>query len=110
MLVDLLVLTVWSPLVAVPGRVKPCGGHDLGHDRPVVPRSRDSAAQTACSVSRAEDLRPVLAPEVPTLTVPDRRVVHRPERIEQLLVGNDGRIESTLDRLGMTVVPLPTRQ
>src|SRR5262249_56273321 len=48
-----------------------------------------------------EDRRAVLAAEIEALAVAGGRIVDPPERLEQLLVADLGRVEPPLDRLGL---------
>src|SRR4051812_9504624 len=46
-----------------------------------------------------EDRRAVLRADVESLAIPRTRVVLAPEDVEDILVGDDGRVEGDLDRL-----------
>src|ERR1039458_2471618 len=59
----------------------------------------------ALVVSVEEDRRAILAADVPTLAVACRGVVGRPERREQVVVGDPGRVVLDLDRFGVTRAP-----
>src|SRR3954452_5563093 len=95
-------------LVVVLGRPEPPGGHDLGDDlaleAALVLVTRRGRCPLLLAVVR-EDRRPVLAADVPALTVARRRVVTVPERREQLVVGDERRVVLHLHRLRLTGSP-----
>jgi len=92
-------------LVVVLGVIERRGGDDLGDDRPgqdllVLITGGDRQSLLLGVVN--EDRRPVLTAEIPPLPVTGRRVVNRPERPQQLVVGDDRRVKPDVNRLGMT--------
>src|SRR3954468_15573102 len=95
-------------LVVVLGRPEPPGRHDLGDDLALEAALILVTRRGGCALLLAvvrEDRRPVLAADVPALTVARRRVVTVPERREQLIVGDELRVVLDLHGLRVTGPP-----
>ena len=102
-------------LVIVLRRVESGRRRDLGYDRlpaRFLPRLERRGCGRLLAGIIEEDRRPVLAAQIPTLTVECCRVVIGPEDIQKLLIGHLCRVKVDLDGLGMTGIPatdLPVR-
>src|SRR5215471_21861477 len=91
-------------LVVLLGPVERRCGSDLRDDLPLARLllgiARYDRGFLLASVM-VEDRRAVLAAEIEALAVAGGRIVDPPERLEQLLVADLGRVEPHLDRLGV---------
>src|SRR4029077_18386322 len=96
------------PLVVILCRPELPRRDDLGDDRPVEVTLRlgDRLARRRFLLGVVEeDRRPVLVAVIWTLAVESRRVVHVPERVQELVVSDLRGIVGDLHRLGMTGPP-----
>ena len=89
-------------LLRLPERLR---GHDLSDDRlaqllPVLGQRRAGLGGLVGVMD--EDRRSILAADVQALAVACRRVVDRPERLQQVVVSETRGVEPDLDRLGVS--------
>jgi len=85
------------------GRVKDAGRNDFGDDRSApLPRRLDfrdlGQGRLVLSVVMRKNRRTILAADVMPLAIGCSRIVDREEYLEQLLIGNQGRIKMDSQR------------